>query len=195
MLRSIFGSESREKILAFLVKYHRGYASEIARFSNLDLYAVQQQLEKFELNDLLVSQTAGRKRIYSFNPTYPLLEELKSLIDKALANQSAELPVGSAERLPQSLRDYFWDYSFNELSWESDRELITRRLLSEGSWEAVTWLRKRIGDDRLRRWLIAHRGRGLSPRQLSFWSLVLGLPERQAAAWMRAARKTLWSQR
>ncbi len=97
--------------------------------------------------------------------------------------------------MPSWLSAYFWDYSFGELSWEADRDLIIRRLLTEGSWDAVTWLRQHLGDDGLRHWLIAHRGRGLSPRQLSFWSLILNLPHQQVAGWMNISRNSPWSRR
>jgi DNA-binding transcriptional ArsR family regulator len=195
MLQPILGSESRAQILAYLVNNHEGYASEIARASDLDLFAVQQQLEKFGSSGLLISHIRGRMRVYKFNPDYPLLEELKRLIEKSLSF-SADVQSGkSSAPLPQSLRNYFWDYSFEELSWEKDRELIIRRLLTDGSWDSITWLRKRIGDGGLRKWLLAHQGRGLSPRQLRFWTLMLGLPRRQVNAWVLKARSTPWNNR
>jgi len=33
---------------------------------------------------VLVSRTAGRTRLYQFNPRYPFLNELKQLLEKAL---------------------------------------------------------------------------------------------------------------
>ena len=103
MLQSIFGSESREQVLTYLVNNHEGYASEIARASDLDLYAVQQQLEKFESNGLLISWPRGRMRVYKFNPDYPLLAELKHLIEKSLsysvALQSGKSPAPLPARM------------------------------------------------------------------------------------------------
>jgi hypothetical protein len=195
MLQSILGSESREHILAFLVNYQEGYATEISRFGGMDLYAVQKQLVRLETGGLLQSRTVGRMRVYSFNPEYPLLQELKSLVEGAIAYQAGSELVESTAPLPESLRSCFWDYSFGDLSWEKDRELIVRRVLTDGSWDAITWLRQRMGESGLRKWLIAHRGRGLSPRQLRFWSLVLTLPKLWADAWTRAARTTPWNQR
>jgi DNA-binding transcriptional ArsR family regulator len=196
MLRSIFGSVSRERILTFLVSSREGYASEIARQAGLDLFAVQKQLEQFEADGLLQSRPVGRMRVFSFNPKYPLLKELKSLVEKALADRSALEEAGrKSMSLPGSLRGYFWDYSFKDLSWSKDRDLIIRRLLMDGSWKAIRWLRERVGDDGLRSWLISHRGRGLSPRQIRFWSLILALPKLQVEAWMRTARSSPWSQR
>jgi DNA-binding transcriptional ArsR family regulator len=195
MLQSILGSESRAQVLTYLVDNHEGYATEISRTGGLDLYAVQQQLEKFESTGLVGSRIVGRMRVYAFNPEHPLLQELKRLIEKAHSYPSGLQTGGSSISLPQSLRRYFWDYSFKELSWEKDRELIIRRLLTDGSWDSIIWLRKQIGDGGLRKWLIAHQGRGLSPRQLRFWTLVLALPRRQVDAWARTARSAPWSTR
>ncbi len=195
MLRTIFGSASRERILTFLVSNQEGYASEIARRGDLDLFAVQKQLEQFETDGLLQSRRVGRMRVYTFNPKYPLLKELKNLIEKALADQSALEAGRKSVSLPGSFRGYFWDYSFKDLSWPKDRDLIIRRLLTDGSWKAISWLREQVGDEGLRRWLVSHQGRGLSPRQIRFWSLILALPKLQVEAWMRTAQSSPWSQR
>jgi hypothetical protein len=191
-LQTIFGSRSSAGVLAFLAAYQRGYASEIARFIDVDLFAVQKQLEKFEGKGILVSRIEGRTRIYVFNMEYPLHMELISLIEKAASLQTKG---EKATPLPQSLRAFFWDYRFDQLTWEGDRELVIRRVLTHGSWEAITWLRRKIGDSELRKWMITHQGRGLSPCQLRFWSLVLSLPNRQVSTWMLTGRLEPWSQR
>ncbi len=85
MLEPILGSLSCERVLVFILSRKEGYAREIARFFNTDLNPVQKQLEKLELGGVLVSQTAGRTRLYSFNPRYPFLNELRSLLEKALS--------------------------------------------------------------------------------------------------------------
>ncbi|HEY9153060.1 MAG TPA: winged helix-turn-helix domain-containing protein [Anaerolineales bacterium] len=195
MLRSILGSDSRERILTFLVSNQEGYASEIARTSSLDLFAVQKQLEQFEADGLLQSRSVGRMRVYSFNSKYPLLKELKILVEKALAHQLSLDPEKKSVPLPRYLQGYFWDYSFKDLSWSKDRDLIIRRLLTDGSWESIQWLRKQIGDDSLQRWLIAHQARGLGPRQIRFWSLILAVPKLQVESWTRLARSSPWSKR
>ncbi|HEU4743765.1 MAG TPA: hypothetical protein VFS61_00965, partial [Anaerolineales bacterium] len=50
-----------------------------------NLYAIQRQLDKLESGGVLVSRTAGRTRLYQFNPRYPFLNELKQLLEKALS--------------------------------------------------------------------------------------------------------------
>jgi hypothetical protein len=101
----------------------------------------------------------------------------------------------SFKPLPQSLKPYFWDYSFSKLSLDTDRDFIIRRILSSGSWEAVIWLKKKIGDEELKEWLITHRGRGLSPRQIRYWGLILDLPDRQVDNWVNFAKENPWGRR
>lgn len=98
-------------------------------------------------------------------------------------------------RLPQSFKSLFWDYDFNRLSWEQDRDLITARILAYGDWEAVSWLRAQIGDQGLRRWIETRQGRGLDARRLRFWELVLGLPHRQVDGWLARWGQGSWRSR
>jgi len=97
MLEPILGSLSCERVLVFILARKEGYAREIARFFDTDLDPVQKQLEKLEVGGVLVSRTAGRTRLYSFNPRYPFLKELRSLLEKALSfypeEERAELVI------------------------------------------------------------------------------------------------------
>jgi len=93
------------------------------------------------------------------------------------------------------MRAYFWDYPSAKLSLKTDRDLIIRRLLTNGSWDSIQWLRGQIGDAELRQWLLAHRGRGLSPRQLRFWGLMLNIPARRVDGWVKNSRNNPWGQR
>ena len=98
--------------------------------------------------------------------------------------------------LPATLRTLFWDYDFAALSWENDRDLIMARVLTVGDWDAVTWLRSRVGDRALREWIERHRGSGMSPQSLRFWGeLVLGLPHREVTAWLAARGRQIWDKR
>ena len=85
MLEAIVGSKSSEQVFIFLVARNEGYATEIARFFDADLYAIQKQLERLENSEVLVSKKVGRTRVYQFNPRYPFLEELKSLLERVLS--------------------------------------------------------------------------------------------------------------
>jgi hypothetical protein len=87
MLAALFGSRSAERVLVFLLARGEGYATEIARFFRTDLYGVQKKLDGLEAGGILISRKVGRTRVYSFNPTYPLLNEVRALLRKALSFQ------------------------------------------------------------------------------------------------------------
>ena len=85
MLQPILGSENIERVLIFILTRNEGYGTEIARFFSTNLYGIQNQLDKLESGGVVVSHLAGRTRIYTFNPRYPFLKELKSLLEKAFS--------------------------------------------------------------------------------------------------------------
>jgi hypothetical protein len=85
MLEPLLGSVSSERVLIFLFARKEGYAREIARFFATDLDPIQKQLDKLELGGVLVSRMAGRTRLYTFNPRYPFLRELQSLLERGLS--------------------------------------------------------------------------------------------------------------
>ena len=91
MIEPILGSTSRERVLIFMVARSEGYAREIARFFDTDLDPIQKQLEKLEGGAVLVSRKVGRTRLYTFNPRYTFLAELKNLLEKALSFYPEEL--------------------------------------------------------------------------------------------------------
>lgn len=97
--------------------------------------------------------------------------------------------------LPDMLKQFFWDYNFNKLSWSHDRDLIVRRILRQGSWQAIGWLRRQMGDESLHRWLVENRGGRLSPLQLRFWEIVLDLPNEKVQKWVDEAKNNPWIQR
>ncbi len=103
--------------------------------------------------------------------------------------------VNFSIELPDYVTVLFWDYDVSALVWERHRDLIIQRVLASGTWEAVTWLRGRLGDDALRSWLLQHEGRGLSRRQLRFWQLILELPAPQVDAWLAEPARQIWEGR
>lgn len=94
MLASLFGTENSERVLIFLLARNEGYAREIAQLFDTNLYPIQRQLDKLEAGGVLVSRTAGRTRLYQFNPRYPFLNELKQLLQKALSFYPEEVREG-----------------------------------------------------------------------------------------------------
>lgn len=84
MIEAIVGSEGAERVLLFLQARGEGYAREIALEWDMDVSTVQSQLKRMERDGLLVNRTAGRTRIYTFNPRYAFREEIARLLAKAL---------------------------------------------------------------------------------------------------------------
>jgi hypothetical protein len=97
--------------------------------------------------------------------------------------------------LPRWLRPLFWEYRFDRLRWERDQHLVIGRVLASGEWTAVQWLRRRLGPERLREWLVRRRGAGLAPRQLRFWELILELPPRLVNEWLADPGRQPWDRR
>jgi transposase len=85
MLAPLLGSKGSEKVLIFIAARGEGYAREISQFFDMDISTIQNQLDKFELGGILASTTKGRTRLYTLNPRYSFLKELKQLLDKALS--------------------------------------------------------------------------------------------------------------
>lgn len=98
-------------------------------------------------------------------------------------------------RLPAMLEPFFWDVDFAHLDWETHQDFIIARVLSEGTWGAVKWLRTRLGDENLRNWILSKKGGPLDPRQLSFWQLILDLPGKEVDSWIRARKESIWGRR
>ena len=85
MLEPVLGSTNAERVLMFILARGEGYAREMALCFETDLSGLQKQLEKFEAGSVLTSRPVGRTRLYTFNPRYPFLAELKTLLEKALS--------------------------------------------------------------------------------------------------------------
>jgi DNA-binding transcriptional ArsR family regulator len=83
MLEALFGNIIVEKILLFLNIYGEGYPLGMAKTFNVPVNRIQQQLKRLEEGGIVVSRLAGRVRLYTFNPRYPFLNELKAFISKA----------------------------------------------------------------------------------------------------------------
>lgn len=97
--------------------------------------------------------------------------------------------------LPDELRALFWDYDTEALSWDRSRHTIVVRLLEKGGMGAVRWLRQHMSDDEIRDFIARRRGRGMSPRRLRFWGLLLDIPRHDVDAWIETARQNPWNNR
>jgi hypothetical protein len=83
--------------------------------------------------------------------------------------------------LPELLRSAFWNYTFDELNIADHRQLIIFQVLASGNAEQKAWLRRRLGDDEIERWIRARRARGLTVAQVAAW-----IPAGTVRRWHRA---------
>ena len=84
MLESLLGNVTIEKILFFLETYGQGYPKGISRTFNISVNGIQQQFRRLEDGGIVVSSLEGKTRLYRFNPRYPFLRELRSILNRAM---------------------------------------------------------------------------------------------------------------
>lgn len=83
MLEGLFGNSTVEKIFFALYAYGEGYPLGMAKLFGVPVNGIQQQLKRLENSGIVSSRLLGKIRLYTFNPRYPFLKELTSLIEKA----------------------------------------------------------------------------------------------------------------
>jgi len=83
MLEGLLGNPVIEKIFFTLLLYGEDYPLGMAINFGEPVNRFQQQLKRLEDNGIIVSRLIGNVRLYTFNPRYPFLKELKALISKA----------------------------------------------------------------------------------------------------------------
>lgn len=83
MLEALCGNKNVEKILLFLFVNRECYGAQLHRALKTPLPPIQKTLNRLEASRLIISRFQGQKRLYSFNPAYPLLKELHELLKKA----------------------------------------------------------------------------------------------------------------
>lgn len=84
MIEVLLGNSTAEKVLLYINTYREGYGTGMSKIFKIPLNSVQKQLKRFEEGGVLVSQLKGNTRIYTFNPRYVFLEELKKLLDRTM---------------------------------------------------------------------------------------------------------------
>lgn len=83
MLEGLFGNIMIEKILFFIYVYGEGYPMGMARIFGVPVNRIQQQLKRLENGGIVASRLVGKVRLYTYNPRFPMLKELKELASKA----------------------------------------------------------------------------------------------------------------
>jgi hypothetical protein len=74
-------------------------------------------------------------------------------------------------------------------------ELVEEIPSAAGGLDAIQWLRYRLGDRALAEWIERRQGQGLSPKQLRFWELILGLSHQEVNSWLKTTGRKIWENR
>ncbi len=77
---SPFGSLSRTRILIALRLLGESYARELARTCEIRLSSAQKAMRGLEQDGLVVGRKAGRVHVFTLNPRYFALGELRSFL-------------------------------------------------------------------------------------------------------------------
>ena len=95
----------------------------------------------------------------------------------------------------KEVRSLFWEYDVKGLDLLKDRELIIKRVLSHGSVEDLKWLRRVVGDEEIKRFLLKTKGRGIDRRRLRFYQVVFRLPADEVDSWLKDPARKIWDNR
>ena len=84
MLETLFGNQTAERVLLYIVNYGEGHTSGIAQTFDLPKSQVRKQLIKLENGGILIGRNVGNIRMFQINPRCPFKKELESLLEKSL---------------------------------------------------------------------------------------------------------------
>lgn len=99
MLEALFGNESIERVLFYLLRNETCYALQLKKQFQCTLSAMQQALLRLEKGGILVSTLVGKTRVFQFNPRYPFLSELRFFLQRAY------------ETLPEEIKKKYYETS------------------------------------------------------------------------------------
>ena len=100
MLEALLGSPDVERVLLFLTERGSGYGREIADFWATSVTGIQRQLDKLESGGVIQAKAVGRTRVYTWNPRWPMANELQALLRKS----ATFLPDQDRQRLQEDRR-------------------------------------------------------------------------------------------
>lgn len=83
MLEALFGNKTIEKILLFLFVNGKCYGTQLHKLLKTPLTPIQKALQRLENGGIIISYFEGKTRLYRFNPSFPLINEVETLLKKA----------------------------------------------------------------------------------------------------------------
>lgn len=91
MLEALFGNESIERVLFYLLKNKTCYALQLKKQFVSPLSSMQKALLRLEGGGILVSNLIGKTRVFQFNPRYLFLKELHSFLQSVYETLPEEI--------------------------------------------------------------------------------------------------------
>lgn len=95
--------------------------------------------------------------------------------------------------LPESLRRYFWDVSFEKIDLAKRRDFVLKRVLEYGDEEAIDWMWKHFKKSEVKHALVNFRG--FSRKSANYWATLLGMPREEVLCLKKPSSerpKTIW---
>lgn len=89
-LEGLCGNRNIQNILFFLFVNQKCYGNQLQKALKTSLTPIQNALLRLEKGGIIMSSYEGKTRVYQFDPSFPLLEELEQLLRKAYLLLSAE---------------------------------------------------------------------------------------------------------
>ncbi len=93
------------------------------------------------------------------------------------------------EKLPKSLKKYFWDVNFKNLDKDKYSHFIIERILEYGNKEAVAWMRKNYNQKQIQNALSSSKN--LSLKSANFWRIIFRLNKNKILCLKKSFRKKL----
>lgn len=91
MLEAIFGNQSIERVLFYLLKNKTCYSLQLKKQFQSALSPFQQALQRLEKGGVLVSVLSGKTRVFQINPRYPFIVGLSFFLESAYSALPTEI--------------------------------------------------------------------------------------------------------
>ena len=91
-------------------------------------------------------------------------------------------------RLPELLKEYFWDVEFEKIDLHKQKVFILKRLLEYGNEKAVAWMWRNFKKAEIKDALSNYRG--YSQKSANFWAVILKMDRKDIKCLNRSFIKT-----
>ena len=96
-------------------------------------------------------------------------------------------------KLPSTLKKYFWDVEFEKIEFSKRRIYVLKRLLEYGDEKAIDWMWENFKRSEMEDALVNFRG--YSRKSANFWALILNVPRERVLCLRKHSlkeQKTNW---